>query len=251
MGGITLEQLIDIVQMDLTVSGMLPKILPDIEIERIIKEHALEFFYKNYFHALTRMYYYLEYDCFKTDAYTKFKYFILPKEIENVNRIFKVDKANIFKYGLQMPYLSVNIGFSNQPLLTPFLTTIGEIAVYRSIISAFSDEINRMARNYIKFSFNHVDKRIHFLSNVDSDLILDCYVRIEPEELFDYELFKRYVIGLSKIRMGELLSTFTFNLPGGITYNASEISAKGEKMVGDVIEKIKSESTTDWFLMDL
>jgi hypothetical protein len=39
---ITLEQLIDIIQADLTFSGMLPKILNDKEVKRIVKELAMD-----------------------------------------------------------------------------------------------------------------------------------------------------------------------------------------------------------------
>ena len=39
---IALEQLISLVQDNLTFSGMFPKVLPDLEIKRIIKETCLE-----------------------------------------------------------------------------------------------------------------------------------------------------------------------------------------------------------------
>ena len=60
MAQITIEQLIDIVQAELTVSGLFPKTLPDAEIYRLIKEHALEWFYKNYHYAVIKSYYYME-----------------------------------------------------------------------------------------------------------------------------------------------------------------------------------------------
>ena len=56
MASITIEQLIDIVQADLSVSGLFPKVLPDVEIYRLIKEHALEWFYKNYQFAVMKTY---------------------------------------------------------------------------------------------------------------------------------------------------------------------------------------------------
>jgi len=84
---ITIEQLIDVVQQDLTFSGMFDKVLPDTEIYRIVKEHALEWFYKNYQFSLIKSYYWMSKSCLQTEQYTKFKYFILPEEIENVVRI--------------------------------------------------------------------------------------------------------------------------------------------------------------------
>ena len=44
----TIDQLVDIVQADLTFTGLFPKVIPDLEIIRLIREEALEWFYKNY-----------------------------------------------------------------------------------------------------------------------------------------------------------------------------------------------------------
>ncbi|NPV13202.1 MAG: hypothetical protein HPY57_15655 [Ignavibacteria bacterium] len=246
---ITIEQLIDIIQADLTMSGLFPKVLPDIEIYRIIKEQALEWFYKNYQFSVIKAYYYMDLQCFKTEVYTKYKYFVLPEEIENIVRIVKVDDPSLFHLGIQAPHLSINLGVTNQPFLTSFVTTVGDLAVYRSVISAFSDEINKMNKQSLKFRYNHINKRLHILTKVDTDLVFDVYVRIEPEELFDFHLFKDYVIGLSRIRLGEAIGRFNFNMPGNFQYNANDMITQGQVMVDKVIEKIKSETQSGWFFM--
>jgi hypothetical protein len=249
MAAITIEQLIDIVNSDLTFSGIFPKILPDLEIHRLIKEHALEYFYKNYQFALTKSYYYMNKDCFKTDVYTQYKYFILPDEVENITRIIKIDDPSMFRLGIQAPHLSINLGVTNQPFLTSFVTTSGDLAVYRSIISAFSDEINKLSLQYLKFKYNHIDKRLVILTRVETNLMLEVYIRIEQEHLFDNQLFKDYIIGLSRMRLGEAIGRFNFSLPGNFQYNASDMIAQGEKLVESVKEKIKGETNTGWFFM--
>lgn len=249
MAGITIEQLIDIVNSDLTFSGMIPKSLPDTEIYRIVKESALEWFYKNYQFSKIKSYYFMSKDCLKTEQYTKFRYFILPEEVENITRIVKVDDPSLFRLGIQAPNLSINLGVTNQPFLTSFVTTAGDLAVYRSVIGAFSDEINKLTKNTLKFDYSHVSKRLHILTNVDTDLIFDVYVRIEQEELFDLQLFKDYVIGLCRIRMGQLIGMFSLTLPGNFQYNAADIISQGEKMVEKIEEKIKSETNASFFFM--
>jgi len=246
---ITIEQLIDIVQADLTMSGLFPKTLPDTEIYRIIKEHALEWFYKNYQFAVIKAYYWMSYDCFLTEQYTQYKYFVLPEEIENIVRIVKVDDPSLFQLGIQAPHLSINLGVTNQPFLTSFVTTVGDLAVYRSVISAFSDEINKMNKQTLKFRYNHINKRLNLLTNVDTDLVFDVYVRIQPEELFDFHLFKDYVIGLSRVRFGEAVGRFNFQMPGNFSYNADSMISQGQAMVDKVVEKIKGETQSGWFFM--
>jgi len=247
---ITIDQLVDIVQADLTMTGLFPKILPDLEIKRLVKENALEWFYKNYQYAQIKAFYYLDIGFLTTEVYNRNKYLILPEEVENITRIVKVDDPSLFRLGIQAPHLSINLGVTNQPFLTSFVTTAGDLGVYRSIISSFSDQINKMTANTMRFQFNHINKRLSFMTEVDTNLMLELYLRIEEEELFDHVYFKDYVIGISKKRMGEALGRFNFNMPGNFQYNASDIKEEGSQMIEKVMEKIKSESQVSWFFMD-
>ena len=188
-------------------------------------------------------------NCFETEVYTQYKYFILPEEIENITRIIKIDDPSLFRIGIQAPHLSINLGVTNQPFLTSFVTTVGELATYRSIISAFSDEINKLNKPTLKFSFDHVNKRLHMLTDIDTNLILEVYIRIEQEELFDFHLFKDYVIGLTRIRQADAVGRFNFQLPGNFSYNANDMKSEGEKLVEKVETKIKEESQVSFFFM--
>jgi hypothetical protein len=246
---ITIDQLIDIVQADLTMTGLFPKVLPDLEIKRLISEHALEWFYKNYQYAQIKMFYYLGMGFLSQDVYHRNRYLILPEEVENIIRIVRVDNPTLFRLGIQAPHLSINLGVTNQPFLTSFVTTAGELGVYRSVISAFSDQLNKMTADTMRFQFNHINKRLSFQTNVDTDLMLEVSVRIEEEELFDHIYFKDYIIGMSKKRMGEALGRFNFNMPGNFQYNATDIVSEGKEMMEGVVEKIKNESQVSWFFM--
>jgi hypothetical protein len=251
MASITFEQLIDIVQQDLTFSGSLPKVLPDQEVKRVIREIALEWFYKNYQFALQKSYYLLKYDKLARDVYAAFQYFQLPEEVENITKIIKLEDTSLFKLGIQAPNLSINLGVTNQPFLTSFVTTAGDLALYRSTISYFADEINKLTKNTIYHNYNHINKRLQFLSSIpeQSNVMLECWIRIQEEELFDFEMFKRFVIGTCRSRMGELLGRFNFNMPGNFTYNAGDIISQGKEMVEEVKTYIKEQSTTAWFKM--
>jgi hypothetical protein len=251
MASITFEQLIDIVQQDLTFSGSLPKVLPDQEIKRIIREIALEWFYKNYQFALQKAYYFLKYDKLTRDVYAMYQYFQLPEEVENITKIIKLEDTSMFKLGIQAPNLSINLGVTNQPFLTSFVTTAGDLALYRSTISYFADEINKLTKNTIFHQFNHINKRLHFLSSIpdQSNIMLECWLRVQEEELFDFEMFKRFVIGTCRSRMGELIGRFNFNMPGNFTYNAGDIISQGKEMVDEVKTQIKEQSKVSWFKM--
>lgn len=246
----TIDQLVDIVQADLTISGLFDKILPDIEIYRLVREEALEWFYKNYQFSKIKMFYYLEKSFMQTEQYNRNQYLILPQEIEDIVRIVKIDNPTLFRLGIQAPHLSINLGVTNQPFLTSFVSTAGELGVYRSVISSFADQINKMTTNTIRFNYNHISKRLNFLTMINTDMMLEVYSRIEEEELFDNVYFKQYVIGLCQTRMGQALGRLNFNMPGNFQYNAADMISQGKEKMDAVIEKIKSETNTAWFIMD-
>ena len=59
-GGYTIEELIDLVQNELTISCALPKTLPDANIRQIIETRALPWFYRNYQYAVQKIYYFID-----------------------------------------------------------------------------------------------------------------------------------------------------------------------------------------------
>jgi len=246
----TIDQLVDIVQADLTMTGLFDKVLPDLEIYRLIREEALDWFYKNYQFSKIKMFYYLDKTFLSTEVYNRTQYLILPEEVEDITRIVRIDNPTLFRLGIQAPHLSINMGVTNQPFLTSFVATAGELGVYRSVISNFADQINKMTTNTTRFNYNHNSKRLNFLAPVHTDLMLECYVRIEEEEMFDVVYFKQYVIGLSQMRMGQAFGRFNFNMPGNFSYNAADMITQGQEKMNAVIERVNSETNTAWFIMD-
>jgi len=248
----TIDQLVDYVQADLTFSGLMPKVLPDPEVIRIIKEYALEWFYKNYQLAVMKSFYHLKKDFVNSEEYTQLGYIVLPEEVENITRIVEINNPSLFQIGIQAPNLSINFGVTNQPYLTSFVTNVGELSVYRQILSAFSNEVNKLARNYTKFSFNPVNKRLNILDVVRTDFMLDVFIRIQQEELFNNYLFKNYVVALCRMRLGEAVGRFNLPMPGGFNYNAADIISQGQALLDKTIEEVKLQSpNSSFFIMSL
>jgi len=245
----TIEMLVDFVQADLTFSGLMPKVLPDLEILRIVKEKAMQWFYKNYQWAVIKSYYRLDRAFINSDYYTNYGYLVLPEECENVVKIFNIDDPSLFRIGIQAPNLSINFGVTNQPYLTSFVTNVGELGVYRQILSAFSDELNKLSKLYNKFSYNIEAHRLHLLGEVRNDLMLEVYVRIGQDELFNSQLFKDYVVGLSRVRLGEALGRLNFNMPGNFQYNASDIISQGQDLIDKTVEEVKAQSPNSSFFI--
>jgi len=250
MNSLTIEELIDIVQMDITFGCTLPKTLPDNSIRLFVETRAAKWFYRNYQYALSKMYYYVSKQAFETEEYTKFSYLTLPCEIQSISYIYQMRSESLFQLGMNSPNLSVNMGSSNNtPYLSSYISTIGELGVYKTILTSMSDMLNQMNLYTTKFHFNEMNSQLNVLTRVKYDLILEVYANIQPEFLYADDLFQKYVIGWAKKQAGNLMGRYSFTLPGGVTYNSSDMVSQGGEEMKEVEEEIKNMSQVAFFYM--
>jgi hypothetical protein len=79
--------------------------------------------------------------------------------------------------------------------------------------------------------------------------VLEVAKKIELEDLYNDELFQRYVRAKAKLRLGELLTSFDYNLPGGVKVNYNNLVTRAEAEMTAVMEMMKGENTSDWMFM--
>jgi hypothetical protein len=245
----TIEELIDYVQQDLTMSCALPKILPDMEIRRLAMKDAMPWFYENYSSAVLKVYYVIPRKNFQRDPGTGYSCAILPDEIQTVTWLFPVTDRSLFQLGVNAPNLSINLGVTNQPYLSSYVTTVGELGVYKTIIDGFSDVLNTLSKHTLKFDFNFNSKQLNILTSLTTNVIAEAYCKIDAEDLFNSDKFRRYLLGLSKRQLGNLLTRYNFQLPGGIQLNGDAIRLEGVEELEKVRDEVKGESQSSWFFM--
>jgi hypothetical protein len=247
--GYSIEELIDFVQNDITIGCSLPKILPDTEIRRFVETRAKEWFYQNYQYAVSKQYYFLDRNAFSTEEYTRYKYIELPCEIQSISYVYQMRGDSLLQLGINTPNLSVNMGVTNQPYLSSYVTTIGELGVYKTLIDNLSDMMNQLNLYTTKFHFNYRTHRFNVLTNVKYHLILECYVNIPDEDLFTDPYFIKYVTGWSKWQMGNLTGRYSVQLPGGVTINNQDLTTQGKEEMKEVQDEIMNMSQGAFFFM--
>ncbi len=248
-GGYTIEELIDFVQNDITIGCSLPKNLPDSEVRRIIETRALPWFYRNYQYAVQKLYFFIHQDAFGTEEYTRYRFVTVPCEIQSVVYLYEVRGDSLFQLGINTPNLSVNLGVTNQPYLSSYVTTIGELGVYKTILDSMSDMLNQLNKYTLKFHFNQLAHRLHILTNVKHNVIMEAYANIPQEYLFKDDLFIKYVTGWSKVQYGNMTGRYDFVLPGGVKINSADMVSQGKEEIKEVEEEIKGQSNSGWFVM--
>ena len=246
---ISIEEFIDLVQTDITVGGALPKNLPDHSIRQFVETRAAKWFYQNYQYAVSKMYYFIDKAAFSTAEYTNFKYIELPCEIQSISWIYRIMNQNLLQLGINVPNLSVNLGVTNQPYLSSYVTTIGELGVYKTILDSMSDMLNQLNKYTLKYQFNQLNHRLHILTNVKYDVIMEAYADIPKENLFRDDLFYKYVAGWAKQQLGNMVGRYDWTLPGSVKLNAADLVTQGKEEVQAVEEEIKNQSSSSWFYM--
>jgi hypothetical protein len=248
-GGLTIEELVDSVQTELTISCALPKSLPDAHIRQIIEKKALPWFYRNYQYAVQKMYFLIRKEAFFSEEFTKYNYVEVPCEIQSVTYLYESRGESLFQLGINTPNLSVNLGVTNQPYLSSYVTTIGELGMYKTLLDNMSDMLNQLNKYTLKHHFNYLNHRLNILTNVKHDVIMEAYANIPQENLFNDDLFFKYIVGYSKVALGNMTGRYTFTLPGGVTMNSADLVSQGKEEIKEVEEEIKNQSSSSWFIM--
>jgi len=248
-GGYTIEELVDLVQNELTISCALPKTLPDANIRQIIETRALTWFYRNYQYAVQKMYFLILKEAFYQEDFTKYNFVQVPCEIQSVIYLYEVRGDSLFQLGINTPNLSVNLGVTNQPYLSSYVTTIGELGVYKTVLDSMSDMLNQLNKYTLKYNFNQLNHRLHIMTNVKYDVIMEAYANIPAENLFKDDLFFKYVVGYSKVQLGNMVGRYDFTLPGGVKIMAADLISQGKEEIKEVEEEIKGMSNSAWFYM--
>lgn len=245
----TIEELVDLINSELTFDHALPQLLPIRTIKRTILTEAQPWFYQNYRYAVQKGYFYISRRLLETKEFTRDKWIYLPAEVQTVTWLFKIHESSLFQLGLNAPNLSINMGVTNQPYLSSYITTIGELGVYKTILDNFSDMLDHLNLFTVKYDYNQMANRLALLTNVKDSLIAECYINIEPEHLYADPLFIEYVVGACKLKLGQMVSRYDFKLPGNSSYNSAMMIDEGKTERDGVREQIKSMPNADFFYL--
>jgi hypothetical protein len=248
-GGLTIDEFIDSINTELTIGCALPRSLPETMIRQIVEKRALPWFYRSYQYAVQKMYFLIKKEAFFAEEFTKYNYVQVPCEIQSVIYLYEVRGSSLFQLGINTPNLSVNLGVTNQPYLSSYVTTIGELGTYKTLLDNMSDMLNQLNKYTLKYQFNQLNHRLHILTNVKYDVIMEAYANIPQENLFNDDLFFKYCVGYSKQALGNMVGRYDFTLPGGVKIQAADLVTQGKEEVKEVEEEIKGQSTSGWFFM--
>lgn len=241
----TKAELIADIKEELTFSRALPYVIPDKEIERIIRI-AEGYFYDNWRHAVEPRYLAIPQDVFLNERFRKERAIRLPDCVQFVHQMREPRGASIF--GSIDRDFSENKFVGSEIFLTPF---IGESIMYRTILFSFLDLTKGFVLDTFAYNYNRNTRDLIVLGRnpIANGAVLEVAKKIELEDLYNDELFQRYVRAKAKLRLGELLTSFDYNLPGGVKVNYNNLVTRAEAEMTAVMEMMKGENTSDWMFL--
>ena len=268
-----LDELIKLINDDLTIACQIPFTVPKKEINNII-QRAKKYFYKIYEDSVEQMYIALPAGALQVPAFKQGipygtgqdKQVItnkanidnprgivkMPSRVYSVNDVFEIGGFSGEDGGFgSMSFNADDVDFSIDKFIYDDVYGAGmgsENLMYYVINSMFMDQARQVLIPQISYTYNRLTKKFRFQGEIPKRaVIFEIFSTISDCALFEDEAFQRYVIGQAKIQLSRILGTFSFNLPGNITINYDMISSEGREEVDRVVEEIKGDEGVDYF----
>lgn len=241
-----LNEILDVVRGNVTMSCRLPYTLGNENIERIIKYDALRYFWREYKFANQRTYYYVDLISLYKSKATDIKFITLPDEIEAVAWVYMVNYQDMNNMGYLLPRGSVSLGQTSQPFVAAI--NVSEFAESMAVMQNMQDALATFQKNTTKFRFDPNSKRFEVQTSLQKNLILEVWANIPEEFLFGDPYFLKYVTGKAMRDYAIHLSFTDMQLAGNSKINTDRLFSVGDEMIKEVQEYIKGISRASFFI---
>lgn len=179
----------------------------------------------------------------------------LPDGIEGVfdwkaaEQSYSTSISNFLRVSLLQTYSSMGTatelgqnfrsnGGTTYPQVSNAVIAMYEAAQYRETFT----------RGY-RASYNKNTQIFRLTTDVQSGFVLQCFVRVQPQELYGDIMFENYVLACIEAQLGRIMTTFDFKLPGDVQINFDQISSDGKEAKEKIEESIINSNNTDFIMM--
>lgn len=240
-----INEFVDVVRSNVTMNCKLPYTLGNDNIERIIENDALPYFYTMYKYSTRKSYYYVDLISLYKNKKTSTSFIKLPDEIQAITWIYQVNYNDMRNLGYIMPKNSIAMGMTTTPYVAAI--NVGEFAQSVAVMQSLADSLSNFAKSTIKFSFDPNSKIFEILTRAEYNLMLEVKAKIPRENLFKDPWFIKYVTGIAMMDYATHLSFANMELVGASSISTDRIYDRGDKLVEETKEYIKGMTKASFF----
>ena len=264
-----LNDFVESIQNELTVNGSIPFSIPAESIAQLTK-NAKTMFYKMYEDATEEFFIAIPHKEIESRAFKKTiptmkeggdksvlsdrrGTFTLPEGVISVVGVY--DREWSGEAGWNTGLLGKNSGDISiqrmvyQSVYDRNVAVSADNTMYYICTEAFLDVSRQLFTHMISYRYNRLSNNIRFLGELPKgDVVLDVLVRVSDCDLYNDDLFRRYVMADVKSQISRVLGAFNFSLPGNISINVEQIANDGNSEKEAVIQELKDMSAP-WYIL--
>lgn len=157
---------------------------------------------------------------------------------------FSIERMMMSSYSMFGGVGSIGGGAGRQIGMTGYTLTDVVTSLYE--VSTFDQYLNPP----VTFDYNIFSHNLNILGGcMGSDILLDCFVGIKPQDLYNNYYFFRFVVCLVKKALSTIIGTYEFKLPGGVTINYSKFQDEADGEIEKIEEWCKEHSSAGAIIM--
>lgn len=265
-----LNDFIESIQNEMSVNGSIPFTIPAESIAQLTK-NARTLFYKSYEDATEEMFIAIPQSELKKRSFRhgiehmkgegdknvlkdRRGTFMLPEGVVSVVGVYSIDGWS-GEAGWNTGLLGKNSGDISlqrmvyQSVYDRTMAVSADNTMYYICTEAFLDVSRQIFQNMISFRYNRLSNNLRFLGELPKgDVILDVLVRVSGCDLYNDDLFRRYVLADCKCQMSRILGAFSYQMPGNISINVEAIANEGNTEKEAILQELKDMSGA-WYVL--
>lgn len=242
----TRAEFIDVIRNNVSLNCRLPYTLGNENIERVLEWDAKPYFYRMYYYALWKTFYYIDLISMKRNLSTATKLIQLPQEVESVTWLYQVNYSDMMNLGHMFAHTNLMFGMTSQPYISHL--SISDWGVAMATMQAVGDGLAMFSKNTLRHNFNSNTKVLELQTTTRYNIVLEVYARIPEEYLFDDPWFIKYVTGIVMQDFAIEIGFSDTTLAGNVKLNAERIASRGEAYVEEVKNHISELNKTGYFI---
>jgi len=240
----TTDDLIFEIQSELSGSGMLPELIKNEEVKRVINQAKL-FFYDRYKYGTEETRLIVPLNVFQTQEFKRSRSLILPDNFLSVHKVRECRSTGTFN--------TLDQDFSENRIMASVVymdNMVGDDLVLKLARAQMISLTKAFMLTDISYKYNKNNKKLQITGRDPKYKVLIVgYAGIEDEALMDDHVFIRYCTAKTKESFARIIGMYSMPLPGGIEINIESLRSEAEAEIEEIMTRLKEINPPNWFLM--